>query len=108
MPVLSLASRIAPGVCGLGMLAYCPPTPTPATPTVPVSAFCSIIETENFSNPPLREAMSSSRTDAAATNHFTRMQGLAGSRNNPFISNDTDLYAVDEGTITSCRPRRGR
>jgi hypothetical protein len=80
------------------MLASCPqPGPTPsAARTVPVAPFCSIVETENFSNPPLREAMATERVDATTASHFNRLHDLGGPRNNPFISNDTDLYAVDE------------
>lgn len=96
MTLLSLASRVAPGVCGLGMLAYCPPTPTPATPTVPVSAFCSILESESFTGPQLLEANSGERIDATTDNHFNRFHGIGGPLSNPFIFNNSDIIAVDE------------
>jgi hypothetical protein len=94
----SLSRRIGP-VVGFGLLASCGPTPPPATPTiptVPVSAFCSIVESENFINPPLHEANAAERMDATTGNHFNTLHGVSGSRNNPFLSNNTDLYAVDE------------
>jgi len=96
MTVRSFAQRIAPGVCGFGMLAYCPPTPTPAVPTVPVSAFCSILEAESFTGPRLVEVNSGERIDATTNNHFNRFHDISGPRTNPFIFNNSDLIAVDE------------
>ena len=59
-------------------------------------ALCSIVESESFINPPLHESNSTKRLDATTANHFNRIHDTSGPRNNPFIFNNTDLYAVDE------------
>ena len=58
--------------------------------------FCSIVESQSFINPPLHESNSTERLDATTANHFNRIHDTSGPRNNPFIFNNTDLYAVDE------------
>ncbi len=98
MKFSSLSRRILP-VVGFGVLISCGGGGgggTPATPTVPISPFCSIVESESFINPPLHESNSTERLDATTANHFNRIHDTTGPRNNPFIFNNTDLYAVDE------------
>jgi hypothetical protein len=99
MNVSGLSRRIAP-IVGFGVLVSCGGGGggggTPATPAVPIMPFCSIVESESFINPPLHEANSAERLDATTDNNFNRMHGVSGPRGNPFIANNTDLYAVDE------------
>ena len=98
MKFSSLSRRILP-VVGFGVLVSCGGGGgggAPATPTVPISPFCSIVESESFINPPLHESNSTERLDATTANHFNRIHDTSGPRNNPFIFNNTDLYAVDE------------
>ncbi len=95
----SLSRQIVP-VVGFGLLVSCGGggggggTPTPKT--VPISPFCSILESESFINPPLHEGNSTERVDATTDSHFNRLHDVSGPRGNPFISNNSDLYAVDE------------
>jgi hypothetical protein len=66
---------------------------------MPVSPFCSILESENFINPSLHEANATQRTDAATSNHFNGLHNLSGPHGNPFIFNNVDIYAVEEAWL---------
>lgn len=62
--------------------------------TWPVNPFCSVMIAETIDAPRIRQVMSTTRTDQAAANHFTRVSGRV--RLNPFVVNDNESYGWSE------------
>ena len=93
------AAILLGGIACVALLTSCTSTGSTTPSTLPVAPFCSIIVTETFINPNLREAMVSRRTDPATEDHFTRVSGLGGPKGNPALTSNREVYAVREAWL---------